>query len=40
MYDMHTSPFGTVRAAEHYTIADGQTTRDHLVFDTYGIRPS
>ncbi|BDZ59356.1 nuclear transport factor 2 family protein [Barrientosiimonas endolithica] len=34
MYDMHTGPFGTIRAAEHYTIRDGHIVADVLVFDT------
>ncbi len=34
MYDMHTGPFGTIRAAEHYRVRDGRIASDQLVFDT------
>lgn len=33
LYDMHTTPFGTMRAADHLTIVDGRITKDLLVFD-------
>jgi hypothetical protein len=33
MYDMHTTPFGTIRAVDHLTLADGRITKDLLVFD-------
>lgn len=38
MYDMHTGPFGTVRAAERYEFRDGLMTSDRLVFDTAPLR--
>src|ERR1700722_6214934 len=34
MYDMHTGPFGTIRAAEHYRLRNSQIVSDQLVFDT------
>jgi hypothetical protein len=34
MYDMHTGPFGTIRAADHFTVVDERITKDLLVFDT------
>jgi hypothetical protein len=34
MYDMHTGPFGTIRAADHFTVQAGRITKDLLVFDT------
>jgi hypothetical protein len=34
MYDMHTAPFGTIRAADHFTIRDRRIVKDLLVFDT------
>lgn len=34
MYDMHTGPFGTIRAAEHYRFRSGLIVSDRLVFDT------
>lgn len=34
MYDMHTGPFGTIRAAERYRFEDDRIVSDQLVFDT------
>jgi hypothetical protein len=34
MYDMHTGPFGTIRAAEHYRLRDGRIFSHELIFDT------
>lgn len=39
MYDMHTEPFGTIRAAECCTVVDGLVTSDRLVFDTALLGP-
>jgi ketosteroid isomerase-like protein len=39
MYDMHTGPFGTIRAAENYRFRDGRIVSDRLVFDTAPMRP-
>jgi ketosteroid isomerase-like protein len=39
MYDMHTGPFGTIRAAEHYRVRDGRIVSDRLVFDTAPLQP-
>lgn len=38
MYDMHTVPFGTLRAADHLVVEDGKITADKLVFDTHAVR--
>ena len=38
MYDMHTGPFGTIRAAEHYRFRDGKIVSDQLVFDAPAIK--
>lgn len=38
MYDMHTAPFGTLRAADYFEVRNGKITADKLVFDTYEIR--
>jgi hypothetical protein len=38
MYDMKTGPFGTLRAAEHFTFEHGKITYDQLVFDTHEVR--
>jgi limonene-1,2-epoxide hydrolase len=34
MYDMHTGPFGTIRAADYFEVTNGRITKDLLVFDT------
>jgi ketosteroid isomerase-like protein len=39
MYDMHTGPFGTMRAADHLIVVEGRITRDLLVFDTASLAP-
>lgn len=38
MYDMHTGPFGTLRAADHLVVEDGKIVADRLVFDTHAVR--
>jgi hypothetical protein len=38
MYDMHTGPFGAIRAAEHYRFRDGVIISDQLVFDSAPLR--
>ena len=38
LYDMHTEPFGTIRIAEHFTVAGGQITRIRHVHDTVALR--
>ncbi|MGH3585316.1 MAG: nuclear transport factor 2 family protein [Pseudonocardia sp.] len=38
MYDMHTAPFGTLRAVDHLVVRDGRIASDTLVFDTYEVR--
>jgi len=38
MYDMHTRPFGTLRAADYFEVRDGKITVEKLVFDTYEVR--
>lgn len=38
MYDMHTGPFGTVRAVDYVVVRDGTITSDLLVFDTHAVR--
>ncbi|MGW0454533.1 nuclear transport factor 2 family protein [Gordonia sputi] len=39
MYDMHTTAFGTIRAAETYVITGGLIHTDYLVFDTAALTP-
>lgn len=34
IYDMHTTPFGMMRASEYLTLRDGLIQADNLVFDT------
>lgn len=34
MYDMHTGPFGTLRAVDRVLVRDGKIVSDSLVFDT------
>jgi hypothetical protein len=38
MYEITTGPYGRMRAAEEFRIAEGKITQDTLVFDTYAIR--
>jgi SnoaL-like domain len=38
MYDLTTSPFGMLRAAEDLVISEGKIARDTLVFDTHAVR--
>jgi hypothetical protein len=38
MYDMHTVPFGTLRAVDHLVFRDGRIAQHLLVFDTYEVR--
>jgi hypothetical protein len=38
MYDMHTGPFGTLKAVDHLEVRDGRIISDTLVFDTYPVR--
>jgi len=38
IYDMTTGPFGTIRIAEHYTVADGRITGIRHVHDTVALR--
>lgn len=38
LYDMHTDPFGTIRIAEHFTVADGLIRRIRHVHDTVALR--
>lgn len=39
MYDMHTGPFGTIRAVDHIIVDQGgKITKHQLVFDTYNVR--
>ncbi len=37
-YDMHTGPFGTIRAAERYRFRDGRIVFDQLVFDASALK--
>lgn len=39
LYDMHTEPFGTIRIAEQFTIADGQICHIRHVHDTAPFGP-
>lgn len=34
VYDMHTGPFGSLRAVDHVTVRGGRITSDTVVFDT------
>ncbi len=38
LYDMHTDPFGTIRIAEQFTVADGLIRRIRHVHDTAALR--
>jgi hypothetical protein len=38
LYDMDTGPYGTIRIAEHFTVADGRITRIRHVHDTAAFR--
>ena len=38
IYDMTTAPFGTIRIAEHFTVADGLITGIRHVHDTVALR--
>lgn len=38
LYDMHTRPYGTIRAAECYRFRDGLIAEDRLVFDSSPMR--
>lgn len=38
LYDMATTPFGTLRAAEHLQVAGGRIVGSRLVFDTFPVR--
>jgi len=38
IYDMTTEPFGTIRIAEHFTVADGLIARIRHVHDTAALR--
>ncbi|MEU4396654.1 nuclear transport factor 2 family protein [Kribbella sp. NPDC023855] len=38
MYEMTTTPYGVLAAADHFVVADGKITGNRLVFDTYPIR--
>jgi hypothetical protein len=38
LYDMATTPFGTLRAAEHLQINDGRIVGSRLIFDTFPVR--
>ncbi len=40
IYDMHTRPYGVLRIAEHFTVADGQIARIRHVHDTVALRES
>jgi hypothetical protein len=38
MYELTTGPFGLIRAAEDFVMADGKISRNTLIFDTYELR--
>lgn len=38
LYDMHTAPFGTIRAVDYLTVTEERITNHQLVFDTYTVR--
>ncbi len=38
MYDMRTTPYGTLRTVDHIEVRDGRIVSDILVFDTYPVR--
>lgn len=38
MYEVSTSPFGTLTCGEHLTVASGKITADRVAFDTFAIR--
>jgi hypothetical protein len=38
LYDMHSSSFGVLRIAEHFTVVDGLITRIRHVHDTQPLR--
>jgi hypothetical protein len=38
MYEMHTAPFGTLRAMEYFVVLDSKIIEDTLVFDTHDVR--
>jgi hypothetical protein len=38
LYDMATTPFGTLRVAEHLQVSSGRIVGSRLVFDTYPVR--
>jgi limonene-1,2-epoxide hydrolase len=38
MYDLKTTPFGTLRAVDRLVVRDGRIISDALVFDTYALR--
>jgi hypothetical protein len=38
LYDMVVEPIGTIRIAEHFTVADGRITRIRHVHDTAALR--
>lgn len=40
VYDMHTVPFGVIRAADLYVVRDGLIVRNDLLFDTAAMRPT
>lgn len=38
LYDLEAGPIGTLRVAEHFTVADGKITRIRQIHDTAAIR--
>jgi ketosteroid isomerase-like protein len=38
LYDMTAGPVGTLRVAEHFTVADGRITRIRQIHDTRPVR--
>jgi ketosteroid isomerase-like protein len=38
LYDIHMSPLGTLRVAEHFTVSNDRITRIRHVHDTYALR--
>jgi ketosteroid isomerase-like protein len=38
LYDLEAGPIGTLRVAEHFTVADGKITRIRQIHDTVAIR--
>ena len=40
LYDMNVEGFGTIRLAEHFTVAEGRITRIRQIHDTAALRPA